>query len=98
MTTWVDAGLAGAYNVEGLREFVADRSRVRIYSLLNISGVGLTAPDYELARLESCNTKRFVAAVKHFGDFVVGTKVRMGVPHFPVLGLEPLTRTSFHLL
>jgi dihydroorotase len=92
VTTWVDAGSAGAYNVEGLREFVADRSRVRIYSLLNISGVGLTAPDYELARLEWCNTKLFVAAVKHFGDFVVGTKVRMGVPQFPVLGLEPLMR------
>jgi dihydroorotase len=73
---------------------VADRSRVRIYSLLNISGVGLTAPDYELARLEWCNTKLFVAAVKQFGDFVfvVGTKVRMGVPQFPVLGLEPLKR------
>jgi dihydroorotase len=92
VTTWVDAGSAGAYNVEGLREFVADRSRVRIYSLLNISGVGLTATDYELARLEWCNTKLFVAAVKHFGDFIVGTKVRIGVPQFPVLGLEPLKR------
>lgn len=51
VTTWLDVGSAGAFNLVGLREYVARPSRVRIYALLNISSIGLTAMTYELANL-----------------------------------------------
>ena len=51
VTTWLDVGSAGAWNVIGLRDFVARKSQARIYAYLNISGIGLTAPTWESANL-----------------------------------------------
>ena len=41
VTTWVDAGSAGAGSVEGLLRHVVDRSRVRVLPFLNVSYIGL---------------------------------------------------------
>jgi dihydroorotase len=48
VTTWLDVGSAGGYNFPGFREFIARPSTARIYALLNISSIGLTAPTFEL--------------------------------------------------
>ena len=92
MTTWIDAGTVGGYTLPGFREYVVDPARVRIYAFLNISGVGIVAPDYELARLEWCNTRLFKLMANSNRDVVRGVKVRMGIPQFTVLGIEPLVR------
>src|SRR3954447_11500164 len=46
VTTWVDAGSAGAYAIDGLSEL---RTAVRVRAFLNISSIGLVAASYELA-------------------------------------------------
>jgi len=43
VTTWLDVGSAGAYNFPGFREFIVRPALARIYALLNISSIGLTA-------------------------------------------------------
>ena len=39
VTTWNDAGSAGAITLPGLREFIVERARVRITAFLNISNM-----------------------------------------------------------
>ncbi len=92
VTTWIDAGTVGGYTFPGFREYVVDRARVRIRAFLNISGTGIVAPDYELARLEWCNERVFTLTANGNRDLVLGVKVRMGIPQFAVLGIEPLIR------
>jgi dihydroorotase len=92
VTTWIDAGSVGGYTLPGFREFVVDRSRVRIRAFLNISATGLVAHDYELAHLEYCNTRVFEIMANSNRDLVLGVKVRMGIPQYDVLGIEPLVR------
>ena len=41
VTTWVDAGSAGAYALEGFRRFVVDPVPFRVHALINVSGLGL---------------------------------------------------------
>src|SRR5262245_36055959 len=55
VTTWLDVGSAGAFNWRGLREFVIKPADVRIYGLLNISAIGLTAMTGELLNLDYCD-------------------------------------------
>jgi hypothetical protein len=49
VTTWVDAGSAGAFAIDGFREDIAARCAVRVRAFLNISGIGLAAETHELA-------------------------------------------------
>ena len=51
VTTWNDAGSAGALTLPGLREFIVDRARVRITAFLNIANIGLVADNHECANL-----------------------------------------------
>jgi dihydroorotase len=46
VTTWLDVGSAGAYSFPGFRRYVAEASRARVYSLLNLSSIGLVGPNY----------------------------------------------------
>ena len=55
VTTWLDVGSAGAYNWPGFPPLVIQAAQSRIYGLLNISSIGLTAPTWELANLNYCD-------------------------------------------
>src|SRR5688572_27223072 len=55
VTTWLDVGSAGAYSFPGFREYVVKPSKSRVYSLLNLSAIGLIAPTYEFANLDYCD-------------------------------------------
>ncbi len=55
VTTWLDVGSAGGYNLPGFREWIAEPSTARIFALLNISSIGLTAPTWELTNLDYCD-------------------------------------------
>ncbi len=91
VTTWVDAGSAGAYNVESLRAAVRDL-QVRVVSLLNISAVGLTAPDGESRELANCDVDLAASTLATNRDLVVGVKARMDRKSVGQNGLEPLRR------
>jgi dihydroorotase len=90
VTTWVDAGSAGAIGLSGLREFVAERARVRVLAFVHISAIGLVSVDYESERLEHCDVAVCCRAVERNRDFVVGVKVRMGSLTVGANGCEPL--------
>ncbi|MEV8631363.1 amidohydrolase/deacetylase family metallohydrolase [Streptosporangium sp. NPDC051023] len=91
VTTWVDAGSAGAYNVESLRSAVRDL-QVRVVALLNISAVGLTAPDGENRELANCDVDLAASTLAANRDLLVGVKVRMDGKSVGRNGLEPLRR------
>ena len=77
VTTWLDVGSAGAYSFPGFREWIAERSAVRVFALLNLSSIGLIAPTWEFANLDYCDiglAEQIVAANR---DVIVGIKARI---------------------
>jgi dihydroorotase len=92
VTTWNDAGSAGALTLPGLREFVADRAHVRVTAFLNISNIGLVGENHECANLAYLDVGLFRRLADRNRDFVRGVKVRMGTPTVGENGLEPLRR------
>ena len=94
VTTWIDAGSAGALTFAGLRDDVLRQARVRIYAFLNISNIGLAGLNWESATIEYCDVDHFLRVCEANGDVIVGAKVRMGTPTVGPNGLEPLRRAS----
>jgi dihydroorotase len=91
-TTWLDVGTAGAYNWAGFRENVVKASDSRIYALLNISAVGLTAPSGELANLDYCDVDLASKIIDENRDVILGVKARMDRLNARGTGLESLRR------
>jgi dihydroorotase len=92
VTTWADAGSAGALTLPGFREFIVERSVSRIKAFLNISMIGLVGENHESANLSYLDTDLFRRLVDEHRDLVVGVKVRMGTPNVGENGIEPLRR------
>jgi dihydroorotase len=91
VTTWVDAGSAGAYSLAGLRAFAATR-QVRTEILLNIAAHGLAARTGESRDLGNCDVDLAVAAVRSNRVQVHGIKVRVDAETVGDNGVEPLRR------
>lgn len=91
VTTWVDAGSAGAYTLDSLRT-AAQSFQVRTAALLNVSAVGLTAPDGECLDLSRCDVDLAIDTVVANRDLVAGVKVRMDGKTVGTHGVEPLRR------
>lgn len=92
VTTWLDVGSAGAYNLMGFREFIAKPANARLYALLNISSIGLTASTWELANLNHCDVDLCTKLIELNRDLVLGVKVRIDVNTTSGTGVEPLRR------
>lgn len=84
VTTWVDAGSAGAGNVEGLVRHVVDRSPLTIRFFVHVSYIGLVPVgqmslrfgelfDHRLADARAC-----LREVERYREHVVGIKARLG--------------------
>ena len=92
VTTWLDVGSAGSYNFPGFRRWIAEASQSRIYSLLNLSSIGLTANTYELANLDYCNVGLAEQIVNQNRDVILGIKARIDHNTTRGTGIEPLRR------
>ncbi len=92
VTTWLDVGSAGAYNLAGFRDWVAKPSVARLYALLNISSIGLTAMTWELANLNYCDVDLCTRMIETNSDLVLGVKVRIDRLTTSGSGIEPLRR------
>lgn len=90
VTTWVDAGSAGAYTIDGFREFIAEPAKVRVYAFLNISAIGLVGHNYELANPAFADPELCTQLARRHADLVVGVKARMGTPTVGSTGVEGL--------
>ncbi len=91
VTTWVDAGSAGAYTLESLRDKV-NTYRVRVPVLLHISAVGLVAPIGESRDLSHLDIDLAIEAAQRHPGLVRGFKVRMDADQVGANGVEPLRR------
>jgi len=91
VTTWVDAGSAGAYTVAGLRR-VAETTSVRVRALLNISAVGLAGRTGESRDLANCDVPLAIDAIQAHRDLFHGVKVRIDAETVGANGVEPLRR------
>lgn len=91
VTTWVDAGSAGAYTVDGLRRVVAG-TPLRVPALLNISALGLAGRTGEGRDLDNCDTALAIDTVQAHRDLIRGLKVRIDRETVGANGVEPLRR------
>jgi dihydroorotase len=91
VTTWVDAGSAGAYTLAGLRA-AARGYAVRTRCLLHISATGLTGQAGESRDLATCDPDLAAATIAGNRDLVAGVKVRVDRSTVGRHGVEPLRR------
>jgi len=92
VTTWLDVGSAGGYNFPGFREFIAKPAETRVYALLNISSIGLTAPTFELANLDYCDVDLCCRLIELNRDIALGVKARIDRNTTRGTGIAPLQR------
>ena len=95
VTTFVDAGSAGAGNFVGFRRHLIERSRVRIRAFLNISFAGIFAFSRQVMVGESVdlrllNVAEAVRVAREHPDLVLGIKVRLGLIAGEGRGIAPL--------
>ena len=91
VTTWVDAGSAGAWGIDALRAAVR-AYRVRVPALLNISGLGLTGRTGESTDLAHVDVGAAIDAAARHPDLVVGVKARIDRETVGTNGVRPLER------
>ncbi|MDB5056565.1 MAG: amidohydrolase [Chloroflexi bacterium] len=92
VTTWLDAGSAGASNFPGFRRYAVESSRARVFALLNISTIGLIAQSYELSNLDYCDEDVAALVVEANRDVILGIKARIDPDTTRGTGLAPLQR------
>jgi dihydroorotase len=90
VTTWLDAGSAGAYSFPGFRRYVSEASRARVFGLLNLSAIGLIAPTWEFANLGYCDVDLAAELVEANRDLVLGIKARIDNNTTRGVGIRPL--------
>jgi dihydroorotase len=90
VTTWLDVGSAGSYSFPGFREYVAEKSKVRVYALLNLSSIGLIAPTWELSNLDYCNVDLAAQITEDNRDIILGIKSRIDASTTRGTGIRPL--------
>jgi dihydroorotase len=90
VTTWLDVGSAGAYSFPGFREWVVNKSKTKVYSLLNVSAIGLIAPTWELSNLDYCDVDLGEVIIEQNRDIIVGIKARIDKNTTRGTGIRPL--------
>jgi dihydroorotase len=90
VTTWIDVGSAGAYSFPGLRRYVVEPSRTRIFALLNLSAIGLIARTWEFANLDYCDVDLAATIVDANRDVILGIKARIDRHTTRGTGIRPL--------
>ncbi|MGN6700304.1 MAG: amidohydrolase/deacetylase family metallohydrolase [Thermomicrobiales bacterium] len=90
VTTWLDVGSAGAYSFPAFRRYVAEASRIRAYSLLNVSAIGLIAPTFELSNLDYLDLDLATQIIEANRDVILGIKARIDRQTTRGVGIRPL--------
>lgn len=79
VTTMLDAGTAGSYNFDAFRRDTIDRADTQIFSLVNLSCIGLIAANLgELLDRRYADPDGVVATIERNRDVAVGVKIRAG--------------------
>ena len=87
VTTAVDAGSSGAQTFPGLRRYVIEPARTRIYAFLHIAVQGMiTSLLGELEDLRWASVAQAVERAREHPDVIIGIKVRLG---YQMVGDDP---------
>lgn len=73
VTTVVDAGSSGWRSFEDFKERVIDRSKTRIFAMLNIVGAGMRGPKFE-QNMDDMDGKATAAMAQKYPGVIVGIK------------------------
>jgi len=97
VTTALDAGSAGAVNIDAFRRFVVESVQTRVLALLNISSVGMpfgagVVPVAEVSWMPLLDAEAAAQTVARNRDLVLGIKVRLIPGHVQDNGIQPLYR------
>ncbi|MGI8475233.1 MAG: amidohydrolase/deacetylase family metallohydrolase [Thermomicrobiales bacterium] len=90
VTTWLDVGSAGGYSFPGFRRYVVERSRSKVFALLNLSSIGLIGPTWEFANIDYCDVGLAETIVNLNRDIIVGIKARIDSSTTRGTGIRPL--------
>ena len=89
VTTIVDAGTAGGETIEDFVENVIKKSKTRVYSLLNISYMGLKIKS-ELSDMNNIKKEKIKEAVDRYPNIIVGLKARASGSVVKENGIKPI--------
>lgn len=89
VTTIVDAGTAGGETIEDFVENVIKKSKTRVYSLLNISSMGLKIKS-ELSDMKNIDKEKIKEALNKYPDLIVGLKARASGSVVKENGIKPI--------
>ncbi|MDA1164595.1 MAG: amidohydrolase/deacetylase family metallohydrolase [Planctomycetota bacterium] len=79
VTTMLDAGTAGSYNFDAFRRETIDRAKTQVFSLVNLSCIGLIAANLgELLDRRYADPDGVVSTIARHPDVAVGVKIRAG--------------------
>jgi dihydroorotase len=79
VTTWVDAGSAGAQTFLGFRKYVIEASRTRIVPFLNVCATGIIYRGVEeFIDLRHADVGFAIETILEHRDLIAGVKVRLG--------------------
>lgn len=105
VTTALDTGSAGALTFPGLRKYVIDKAKTRVYALLHIAEQGIVSRNGELLDLRNANVEESVRVVNANRDVILGMKIRLGkrqvgehAPEALALALEAAEATGLPLM
>ena len=92
VTTLVDAGSSGSATFPGLRQYVADRSQVRLRCFVHLSALGLIHLQVgELMNMDYADPEGCARTIRENRDLAIGVKLRFSNNVVPdAAGTEPL--------
>lgn len=89
VTTVIDAGTAGADTIEDFVENIIKKSKTRVYSLLNISYMGLKIKS-ELNDMKNIKKEKIKRAIEKYPNIIVGLKARASSSVVKENGIKPI--------
>lgn len=92
-TTILDAGSSGCDNYEHFRTEYIDKSRTKVFTLLNVSREGLVR-GHELDSMDKIDVEGLKATLEKYSDNIVGLKARASASVVGDLGLTPIAKAA----
>jgi dihydroorotase len=90
VTAWLDVGSSGGYSFPGLRRYVIEPSRAKVFALLNLSSIGLIGPSWEFANPDYWDVDLAHTIVEANRDVILGIKARIDSSTTRGVGIAPL--------
>ena len=92
VTSLIDAGSVGADDIDKFYQLTL-KSKTNVFSLLNISRIGIIAQN-ELSDMNNIDNASFQQAIERHNGFVVGLKARMSKSVVGENGIAPLIKAK----